>query len=127
MTLITTIIKKAINKGKMPILSSLPSWFQRLSPEAEAISFWTRSAINTKTPTKANVPAIADVDKIVTVEVVTVDIIDSPLNQQLLSNYNENGFIVNHIPSGDTPFRTIHQGFQYNGRAPAHCCRAINA
>ena len=78
----TTIKTKAIINGRMPIFNILPSWSQRLFPDEVVSSFCTSKVINTNTPTKANEPAIADVVKIVTVDVVTVEIIKLPHNHQ---------------------------------------------
>jgi hypothetical protein len=60
----------------------------RLSVEVVVTSFWKRRAKNTKIPIRATEPAIAAVVTVDTVDVVTVDIINSPLTVKILYTYS---------------------------------------
>ena len=63
------------------MLSARLNCLTRLFAEAVATSFCNSNASNTKIAIIPNEPTIAGVVRIVTVEVVTVEIIISPLNQ----------------------------------------------
>ena len=66
--------KEAIENGKIPMFRVEPRFFHRLESNVVAISFWMSKTINTKIPITANELVIADVVKIINVDVVTVDI-----------------------------------------------------
>ena len=79
-TLYTTIRIKASSKGTRLKLSNRLSCLRRLSTDAVATSFCSNNANRIKTAIRAIDPAIAGVVNIETVEVVTVEIINEPLN-----------------------------------------------